>query len=124
MKRTFFFLSLVVSFGVTLVATASEPLQLWYRQPATEWVEALPVGNGHIGAMVFGGTTNERIQFNEHTLWTGEPRDYSHPGASNHLAAIRQLLFDGMSERFVNSDAANALLKPVYRKHYRIPDAV
>jgi alpha-L-fucosidase 2 len=77
--------------------------QLWYRQPAQQWVEALPVGNGRIGAMVFGGTTNERIQFNEHTLWAGEPRDYSHPGASNHLAAIRQLLFAGKQRRPSNS---------------------
>ena len=68
---------------------------LWYEQPAKQWVEALPVGNGRLGAMVFGGAPEERIQFNESTLWTGEPRDYSHPGASNHLAAIRQLLFDG-----------------------------
>ena len=68
---------------------------LWYRQPAKQWVEALPVGNGRLGAMVFGGVPEERIQFNESTLWVGEPRDYSHPGASNHLAAIRQLLFDG-----------------------------
>lgn len=95
MKQTINFFALVMSFGTTLITTASEPLQLWYRQPAAEWVEALPVGNGRIGAMVFGGITDERIQFNEHTLWIGEPRDYSHPGASNHLAAIRQLLFDG-----------------------------
>lgn len=81
-------------------AWAAEPAPensgvLWYRQPATKWVEALPVGNGRLGAMVFGGVPEERIQFNESTLWTGEPRDYSHPGASNHLVAIRQLLFDG-----------------------------
>lgn len=74
---------------------AAEPLTLWYRQPATEWVEALAVGNGRLGAMVFGGLAEERIQFNESTLWVGEPRDYSHLGASNYLADIRQLLFDG-----------------------------
>ena len=77
------------------VAAPKEPLSLWYRRPAAEWVEALPVGNGRLGAMVFGGVPEERIQFNESTLWVGEPRDYSRPGASNHLAAIRQLLFDG-----------------------------
>jgi len=95
MKRIIFLLSLVVAVEVTQVASASQPLQLWYRQPATEWVEALPVGNGRIGAMVFGGPAEERIQFNEHTLWIGEPRDYSRPAASNHLGTIRQLLFDG-----------------------------
>lgn len=73
----------------------SEPLSLWYRKPATEWVEALPVGNGRLGAMIFGGIERERIQFNESTLWVGEPRDYSHPGAAAHLDTIRQLLFDG-----------------------------
>jgi len=74
---------------------AVESPALWYQQPAQQWVEALPIGNGRLGAMVFGGVPEERIQFNEATLWTGEPRDYSHPGASNHLAEIRQLLFDG-----------------------------
>lgn len=81
--------------GAALIALASEPLTLWYRQPAKQWVEALPVGNGRLGAMVFGGTTEERIQFNEATLWVGEPHDYSHVGASNYLAAIRELLFAG-----------------------------
>lgn len=85
----------MLSLGATLVATAGEPVQLWYRQPAKEWTDALPVGNGQLGAMVFGGTTEERIQFNEATLWVGEPHDYSHVGASNHLTTIRQLLFDG-----------------------------
>jgi alpha-L-fucosidase 2 len=80
---------------VSTRSLAAEPLKLWYLKPASEWVEALPVGNGRIGAMIFGGVTNERIQFNEHTLWKGEPRDYSNPGASNHLAEIRRLLFDG-----------------------------
>lgn len=73
----------------------TEPLMLWYRQPASDWVEALPVGNGRLGAMVFGGIERERIQFNESTLWVGEPHDYSRPGAAAHLATIRQLLFDG-----------------------------
>lgn len=68
---------------------------LWYRQPAREWTEALPVGNGRLGAMVFGGAPEERIQFNEDTLWLGEPRDYSRPGAWRHLETLRRLLFEG-----------------------------
>ena len=68
---------------------------LWYSQPAELWSEALPVGNGRLGAMVFGGLGDERIQFNEDTLWQGKPRDYSHPGAAEHLPTIRRLLFEG-----------------------------
>jgi len=74
----------------------SDPLlRLWYRQPAKVWTEALPVGNGRLGAMVFGGTAEERIQFNEDTIWTGEPHDYSHPGAADQLPVIRRLLQEG-----------------------------
>ncbi len=70
-------------------------LRLWYDQPAVNWNEALPVGNGRLGSMVFGGVESERIQFNEETLWDGQPRDYSHPGAHEYLGELRQLVFDG-----------------------------
>ena len=72
----------------------AQDLKLWYNKPATKWVEALPLGNGRIGAMIFGGIENDRIQFNEETLWTGEPRRYSRPGAYKYLDTIRQLLFN------------------------------
>ena len=62
------------------------------RQPARAWHEALPLGNGRLGAMVFGGVAEERIQLNEDTLWSGEPHDYNHPGAFEHLAEVRQLI--------------------------------
>jgi alpha-L-fucosidase 2 len=68
---------------------------LWYAEPAQAWVEALPVGNGRLGAMVFGGVRQERIQFNEDTLWLGAPNDYARPGSVAHLPQIRQLLFEG-----------------------------
>lgn len=68
---------------------------LWYRRPAERWVEALPIGNGRLGAMVFGGAAEERIQFNEDTLWTGRPHDYARPGVHRHLQAIRDLLAAG-----------------------------
>src|SRR5689334_24439457 len=73
--------------------TAGQPLSLWYDAPATQWVEALPVGNGRLGAMEFGGTVHDRIQFNESTVWTGGPHDYARPGAARYLTAIRELLY-------------------------------
>src|SRR5256885_120322 len=53
----------------------AKSLSLWYDAPATQWIEALPVGNGRLGAMEFGGTAHDRIQFNESTVWTGGPHD-------------------------------------------------
>ncbi|NQU21741.1 MAG: glycoside hydrolase family 95 protein [Candidatus Nealsonbacteria bacterium] len=88
----------IVSLLTLLAATAAAdpgPMVLWYEQPAEKWVEANPIGNGRLGAMVFGGTESERIQFNDDTLWFGEPHDYSHKGAARHLPEIRKLLFEG-----------------------------
>ena len=71
------------------------PLMLWYRQPAAQWTEALPLGNGRLGAMVFGGIADERLQINEATLWGGGPHDYANPEAATHLAELRRLIFAG-----------------------------
>ncbi len=70
-------------------------LNLWYDEPASAWTEALPIGNGRLAAMVYGGTEKETIQFNEETLWSGQPHDYAHPGAYNYLKKIRELLWAG-----------------------------
>lgn len=72
-----------------------QDLKLWYTKPAVKWTEALPIGNGRLGAMIFGGVDRDRIQFNEETLWTGEPRDHTKPGAAEYLPQLRQLLFEG-----------------------------
>jgi alpha-L-fucosidase 2 len=85
----------VVVFVLCMKVCSSQDLKLWYNKPATKWVEALPLGNGRIGAMLFGGVENDRIQFNEETLWTGEPRRHSRPGAYKYLDSIRHLLFNG-----------------------------
>ena len=69
--------------------------RLWYRQPAAEWTQALPVGNGRLGAMVFGGTTHERLQLNEDTLWNGGPYDPVNPKAKAALPKVRELIFAG-----------------------------
>ncbi|RKN44926.1 glycoside hydrolase family 95 protein [Streptomyces hoynatensis] len=73
-------------------AAARNPMRLWYTAPAAEWLEALPVGNGRIGAMVFGGTDTERLQLNEDSLWAGGPRDYARPDAADYLDEIRDLV--------------------------------
>jgi len=69
-------------------------LLLWYKQPAGNWNEALPVGNGRLGAMVFGRTTTERIQLNEESLWSGSQVNNNNPEAFKNLETIRQLIFD------------------------------
>ena len=86
---------IAILFLLTVKITIAQDLKLWYKQPAIKWTEALPIGNGRIGAMLFGGVENDRIQFNEETLWSGEPRSYSRPGASKYLDSIRNLLFAG-----------------------------
>jgi len=68
---------------------------LFYRQPAREWVEALPIGNGRLGGMVFGGVPAERIQLNEDTFWSGGPYDPINEEALQFLPQVRQLLREG-----------------------------
>jgi alpha-L-fucosidase 2 len=89
--------------GAAIVATpaiaqsepASDALTLWYRQAATQWTEALPVGNGRLGAMVFGGLGEERIQINEASLWGGSVHNYVNPDAHSRLERLRELIFAG-----------------------------
>lgn len=102
MKNLNQFLVSILMTTLFFSCTYSEPekeinpsLDLWYNQPAKAWTDALPLGNGRIGAMIYGGTEKEQIQFNEETLWTGQPHDYAHPGAAAQLGKLRQLLWDG-----------------------------
>lgn len=67
---------------------------LYFNKPAGNWYEAIPIGNGRLGGMVFGGAESELIQTNEDTFWSGEPRDLQKPGTYQHLPEIRQLLLD------------------------------
>src|SRR5688572_30887910 len=70
-------------------------LQLWYKQPAgTTWENALPVGNGRLGAMVYGNVEKETIQLNEHTVWSGSPNRNDNPDALASLPQVRQLIWD------------------------------
>jgi alpha-L-fucosidase 2 len=74
-------------------------LTLHYGKPAEQWNEALPLGNGRIGAMVFGGVDRERIQLNEATLWAGNPHSYVNPAAHAHMQELRDLIFGGKVEQ-------------------------
>src|SRR6185437_676697 len=95
-------LSKRLSFAATPNKPASSApgdLTLWYEKPAAQWVDALPIGNGRLGAMVYGGGedgafSKEVLQFNEDTLWSGQPRDGNNRDAKNHLAAIRSAVLD------------------------------
>ena len=71
------------------------PSILWYDRPATYWTEALPLGNGRLGAMVFGGVSSEHLQFNEESLWSGYPRDHTNPAAQLYLPKVREAVFAG-----------------------------
>ncbi|MEM7309814.1 MAG: glycoside hydrolase family 95 protein [Planctomycetota bacterium] len=73
----------------------AQDLTLWYDEPAARWEEALPVGNGRLGAMVFGGVGAERLALNEDTIWAGAPFERDRKGAHEHLAAARELFFEG-----------------------------
>ncbi len=110
-------------FLVALVAVplAAQPgaLTLWAPVPASEWVEAYPVGNGRLGAMVFGGTAEERIQFNEDTIWDGHPHAYERPGAHEALDAIRQLLAEGKRQAASDLAAVRFMSAPLQQRSYQ-----
>ena len=97
----------------------NEVLRLWYDSPAENWNEALPVGNGRLGAMVFGGVGKERIQFNEETLWTGGPHDYAHQGAVEYLEQIRTLLREGKQAQAHDLAMAEFMSVPLHQKEYQ-----
>ena len=90
-------------------------LSLWYSAPATTWVEALPVGNGRLGAMVFGGIAQERLQLNEDTLWSGGPRAGDNPAARDVLPAVRDAIFAG---RYEEADRLAKQMQGIFTQSY------
>ena len=92
-------LLITILFSVlTTMAAQAQQHKLWYSQPARHWLEALPVGNSHLGAMVYGKTDTEEIQLNEETFWSGSPHDNNSPEAKAHLQEVRKLIFAGKEE--------------------------
>jgi alpha-L-fucosidase 2 len=98
-------------------------LCLWYTRPAKTWTEALPVGNGYMGAMIYGGVNTEHIQFNEGTVWTGKPHDYAHEGAVKYLPEIRRLLQEGRAAEREARKLDPDLKSPEAREKMRIANA-
>nr|WP_237475006.1 glycoside hydrolase family 95 protein [Xanthomonas sp. LMG 8993] len=98
---------------------AGDALQLWYREPANEWVQALPVGNGRLGAMVWGGIAHERLQLNEDTLYAGGPYDATSPEALAALPQVRALVFAGRYAEAETLADAKMLSRPLKQMPYQ-----
>lgn len=92
-------LIIVLLLAVCWGTAKADDLKMWYRQPAKVWTEALPLGNSHVGAMVYGGVVNEEIQLNEETLWGGGPHRNDSPKALNVLPQVRELIFAGQEKQ-------------------------
>ena len=93
-------------------ANPGDQYMLWYQKQATVWEEALPLGNGQLGAMVFGGIADERIQLNESTLWDGYPLDPNDPTSLENLPEVRRLLFEGKNNEAVALAGKHMMGKP------------
>jgi alpha-L-fucosidase 2 len=109
-------------FGGELVGESSapeQPLSLWYRRPARQWVEALAIGNGRLGAMVFGGITEEHLQLNEDTLWAGGPYQPANPDAKAALPEVRELLFAGKYREAHQLIGQRMMAKPLRQQPYQ-----
>ena len=109
LKRILFGFAATAFITKTIAApSTANPNRLWYDKPATKWVQALPVGNGRLGAMIFGQPASDRLQLNEVTIWSGHPQpDADRSDAYKSLPELRQLIRDGKyaeAEQFANAN--------------------
>ena len=109
MKRLTLTVFLISHFSFLIGAVAQQH-RLWYNQPAQTWTQALPIGNGVMGGMVFGTPAVEHIQINEETIWAGQPNNVVNPNAKKALPEVRQLIFEGKYKEA--QDLANAQVMP------------
>lgn len=110
-KRIILFFSVLCTF-----CAHAQELKLWYANPANVWVEALPLGNGRLGCMTFGGTATEELQLNEETFWAGGPHRNDSPTALENLPKVRELIFAGK-----NREAQNLINKTFLTKTWGMP---
>lgn len=102
-KNIFILIIVNVLTTLSLLATENQPLKLWYNQPAKVWGQATPVGNGRLGAMIYGGVETETIALNEITLWSGQPDENQEvPCGKEMIGKMRKLFFDGKVEEVNN----------------------
>lgn len=116
-------LFIFLSIGMLLVQSCQpkkETIELWYNKPASNWEEALPIGNGRLGAMIYGTPAIEHIQFNEETLWDGAPRDYHQENSYQHLSKIRTLLFEGKQDEAEKLAGETFMGRRAYEKSFQI----
>ncbi len=111
-------LTAVFLLGFKTVTSKGTKIKLWYDKPATVWNEALPIGNGRLGAMVYGDPVNEKIQLNEETFWSGGPSRNDNPNALKALPEVRRLIFEGkyhQAEKMVNENMLTRLHGSIYQ---------
>src|ERR1051325_7749760 len=102
----------------TFPPATDDSLLLWYDKPASEWTEALPVGNGRLGAMIFGGVASEQLQLNEDTLYAGSPYDPNNPEALKALPEARRLIFAGKYQEAHDLVGAKMMAQPIKQMPY------
>ena len=93
MKKSLLLTMMLLSASMTMTAQDNTE-RLWYDSPAKIWLEALPIGNGRLGGMVYGGTQNDEVQLNEDTFWSGGPHDNNSTTSIDHLDEVRNLIFN------------------------------
>ena len=99
-----------ISYLSILICAVAQQHRLWYNQPAQTWTQALPIGNGVMGGMVFGTPAVEHIQINEETIWAGQPNNVLNPNAKEALPEVRRLIFEGKYKEA--QELANAKVMP------------
>ena len=118
MKYPALFIALILLFSCHRKHNPSN-LSLWYNQPAKDWNEALPVGNGRLGAMIFGGTTTERIQLNEESLWSGSQINNNNPNSLKNLNKVQQLILDYKLDEAMSLAKNNMFGTPLRIRSYQ-----
>src|SRR5271163_1120474 len=112
-------LIIILLFTTASMAKANEASVLWYAQPAQRWVEALPVGNGRLGAMIYGGVQHERLQLNEGNFWAGAPYDPANPAAYDLYVQARKLILAGKAAEAQELLKVDGLGKPLRQASYQ-----